>query len=117
MPKITAVPYNYRSLLITIKNNQFSFIFGLIIVLLATSFALTSFLQKAKSPDGKISSKEKKDQNKQAVNKNEKIYIIQPGDQLYLIAEKFYGSGLNMFDIMQANKISNPDLVEIGQKL
>ncbi|OGK11649.1 hypothetical protein A2954_01500 [Candidatus Roizmanbacteria bacterium RIFCSPLOWO2_01_FULL_37_12] len=28
-----------------------------------------------------------------------------------------YGSGFNMQDIMQANRITNPDQIEVGQKL
>lgn len=44
-------------------------------------------------------------------------YTIQPGDHLWMIAEKHYGSGYNWVDIAEANNISNPSLVNVGQEL
>ncbi|MCB0090100.1 MAG: LysM peptidoglycan-binding domain-containing protein [Caldilineaceae bacterium] len=41
-------------------------------------------------------------------------YIVQPGDQLYAIAERF---GVATADIISANGIQNPGLLRIGQRL
>lgn len=46
-----------------------------------------------------------------------KTYIVKAGDSLWSIAENAYKSGYNWVDIARANKLSNPDSVEIGQKL
>lgn len=44
-------------------------------------------------------------------------YTVKKGEDLWAIAEKFYGSGYNWVDIVEKNKIANPDLVEAGTQL
>ncbi|OGK62374.1 hypothetical protein A2334_02880 [Candidatus Roizmanbacteria bacterium RIFOXYB2_FULL_38_10] len=44
-------------------------------------------------------------------------YVVQPGDYLFLIAQKIYGDGNMMRRIIEANKISEPYNVEVGQTL
>ena len=48
---------------------------------------------------------------------NRKIYMIREGDDLWSIAEKYYGSGLNAYDIADANRLAYPDAITIGQKI
>ncbi len=48
---------------------------------------------------------------------SEKTYAIQEGDDLWHIAEKFYGSGFNAYDISLANKMNDASLLETGQKI
>src|SRR3989344_8321196 len=119
MPKTNTTNLNYRSLLFSkIKENYNSFALGTIIFLLITSFGLSLVLPKVRPLLTKISSNESNQiKGKTFPTKKIRTYVIQPGDQLFLIAEKIYGSGLNMQDIMQANKISNPDQIEVGQKI
>ncbi len=45
------------------------------------------------------------------------IYIVKAGDSLWYISEEIYESGYNWPDIAKANKLANPDYIEIGQKL
>jgi len=44
-------------------------------------------------------------------------YTVLKGESLWVIAEKQTGSGYNWVKIAQANKISNPGHIEVGQKL
>ena len=47
----------------------------------------------------------------------EKVYTVQPGDSLWIIAESQFMSGYNWIDIVAANKIPNPNFLEAGQEL
>ena len=44
-------------------------------------------------------------------------YEVQKGDNLWEIAIRAYGDGYKWPEIAEANSISNPDQIEIGQKL
>lgn len=44
-------------------------------------------------------------------------YTVVANDNLWKIAEKFYKSGYNWVTIATANKLSNADNIEVGQKL
>lgn len=44
-------------------------------------------------------------------------YIVQEGDNLWMIAETAYSSGFNFMDIASANQVVNPDYIEVGQRL
>lgn len=44
-------------------------------------------------------------------------YTVKEGDTLFLIAEKYYSLGDKFTEIVKANKIQNPDLIEKGQIL
>lgn len=46
-----------------------------------------------------------------------KKYTIQPGDTLGTIAKKFYGNASKYTEIAEANNISNPNVVRVGQEL
>ncbi len=44
-------------------------------------------------------------------------YQVEKGDNLWKIAEKFYGSGYNWVDIAKENKIKNANFIMVGQEL
>jgi len=44
-------------------------------------------------------------------------YQVKKGDDLWKIAENFYGSGYNWVDIAQANNLSNPNIIYVDQML
>ena len=44
-------------------------------------------------------------------------YTVAEGDTLWKIAEKHYQSGYNWVTVATANNLSNPDNLEVGQKL
>ncbi len=53
---------------------------------------------------------------REAESKTE-IYIVQHGDTLSIIAQKFYGDIYQWPKIAQANNLKNPELIEVGMKL
>jgi len=44
-------------------------------------------------------------------------HTVTAGDTLWSIATKYYNSGYNWVDIAKANNLSNPEVIENGQKL
>lgn len=44
-------------------------------------------------------------------------YQVQEGDDLWKIAERFYGSGYNWVDIAQENNLGNPNVIYVDQEL
>ncbi len=47
----------------------------------------------------------------------QKQYVVKDGDDLWHIAEATYGSGYNAYDIAQANKIADPNIISAGDIL
>ena len=45
------------------------------------------------------------------------VHIVQPGDSLWKVAERYYDSGYNWTDIALENDITNPELIEMDQEL
>jgi nucleoid-associated protein YgaU len=44
-------------------------------------------------------------------------YKVEKGDTLWSIAEKLFKSGYNFIDIAEANSLTNPNAIEVGQDL
>lgn len=63
-------------------------------------------------------SKAKEEQQQQASQSaNTAEYTVKAGDSLWSIAANTIGSGYNWVDIRDANKITQPNAIEVGQKL
>lgn len=45
------------------------------------------------------------------------IYIVKAGDSLWHISEEIYESGYNWVDIASINRLPDPDIIDIGQRL
>lgn len=45
------------------------------------------------------------------------FHVVQPNDNLWKVAERYYDSGYNWVDIAQANELVNPGVIEKGQEL
>jgi len=113
---------NYQKLLlITVKEKYFNLLLGLLVAFIISTLTYKTFLKNIhinlafKLPRIKFGSKTLK--NKVATQKPLKTYIVAEGDDLWNIAEKFYGSGFNAYDISIANKITDASLIETGQKI
>ncbi len=44
-------------------------------------------------------------------------HVVTKGESLWSIAQKYYGDGFKWKEIAEANKITNPDILEIGQTI
>ncbi len=44
-------------------------------------------------------------------------YVVEPGDTLWAVAERFYGDGNRYHEIANASGIDNPDVIGVGQVL
>jgi len=113
---------NYQKLLVlTVKEKYFSLFLGLLASLIISSLTYKIFLKNIKInlafkiPTFRFGSKQVK--NIIEVKKPLKTYVVQEGDDLWNISEKFYGSGFNAYDISVANKISDSSNLEVGKKL
>ncbi len=105
---------NYQRLLIlTVKEKYFSLFLGLLVVFFILKNININLAFKL--PIFRFGSKVVK--NKVIVQKPLKTYVVQEGDDLWNIAEKFYGSGFNAYDISVTNKITDASLIETGQKI
>jgi nucleoid-associated protein YgaU len=51
------------------------------------------------------------------VGSDDQPYTVKAGDNLSRISERFYGTPSKYTGIAQANGISNPDLIRVGQQL
>ena len=119
MIKIRSNQLNYQGLLLTtIKKRILSLALGGVVILVISTAVVSLLFQKITSQSEKISPEDEQKTKAKVTSTNKvRTYVVKEGDQLYLIAQKLYGSGLNMEDIMKTNKITNPDLLEVGQKL
>lgn len=120
---------NYQQLFFaTLKKKYFSMFLGIFASIIISSFVYKSFFKKIsfnlsfslpKINLYPFSSNIDKKSNKAKTTKttNKVIYIVQQGDDLWHIGEKFYKSGFNAYDIALANKIDSGKPIEVGQKL
>jgi len=95
----------------TIKNNEsgISMIIGAIVIVVVGLFIIKNY-----SPP-------KEGEVVPYIGTEEELisdkYIVQKGDDLWNISEKFYGSGYDWTLISQANDIQDPYILEEGQEL
>ncbi len=100
------------------KNSRRNFpylLIGLTVVVLLITIVNNFFIKNNKTD--KASTNAKTSPNKKANTSNQHNYIVKAGDNLWNIAEQAYGSGYNAYDIAAANKISDPNLISVNQKL
>jgi nucleoid-associated protein YgaU len=123
MPK-KAKSINYQNLLLTtVKEKYFNLILGMVISLIVSTLVYQYLLRNIplniafKMPRFNFGKTEKKVDESKPKQVPAKTYIVQEGDDLWNIAEKFYGSGFNAYDITVANKLNDATSISAGDKL
>ena len=107
--------YDYQKIVFhKISKNSLSLITGMIIIF--TSGFLGAYYYQHNLNWVNLFSKKNSLQAKKT-NGNQITYQVKEGDDLWKIAEKFYGSGFNVEDIANKNNISDPNLIQEGQIL
>jgi len=98
-----------KAVALLFKEKYPSFIFGFFTcVLLSLIFLKTVHIR----------ARQKTTKSKNTIHiSSARTYTVLPGDDLWKIAEKFYGSGLNAYDIARANKLPEPFTVNENQIL
>ncbi len=103
-----------------IRRNYKSFLLGVISLVLIISIGAQFLSQSKNQTDSKeptpTSATEQPDQSKPDSFKGT-VYVVQEGDNLWSIAEKYLGSGFRFEELVKTNGIKNPKIIEIGQQL
>lgn len=105
---------------LNLKENYVSMGLGLLVVLVVGVFIFNSLTGRSK--EGTISEKAKTIPEEQEATESGRTnlpttYTVKEGEDLWSISEKLYGSGYNWVDIVETNKIKNPDRIEAGTEL
>jgi nucleoid-associated protein YgaU len=118
--KIQNIDYQ-KLLVLTLREKYFNLILGLVASFVISTLTYKLLLKNIKvnlafkMPVFKFG--QKTIENKPVAKKSDKTYIVAEGDDLWNIAEKFYGSGFNAYDISIANKMADSSNLEVGIKL
>lgn len=101
---------NLKNTLKLLKNNEsnVSMLFGVIVILIVGFFIIQNFGNKGNGEIVPSVGIEKEDDGS---------YVVKKGDDLWNIAENFYGDGFRWEEIAKVNDIKDPSLIEEGQKL
>ncbi|GAB4219469.1 MAG: hypothetical protein Fur009_5800 [Candidatus Microgenomates bacterium] len=125
MKKIYKKSINYKNALARlIEKKYIELILGMLVAFLISSYTYKIIFKDLKiklafnfpKVNFNIFNKNKKLSTKNTLPEI-KTYIVQEGDDLWHIAEKFYGSGFNAYDISVANKLDPSTPIIQGQKL
>ncbi len=118
--KIQNIDYQ-KLLVLTLREKYFNLILGLVASFVISTLTYKLLLKNIKvnlafkMPVFKLG--QKTIEKKPVAKKSVRTYIVAEGDDLWNIAEKFYGSGFNAYDISIANKMTDSSNLEVGIKL
>lgn len=100
------------------NQSRLSMILGGLIVLVSLILLFNYFNKSSKESLGPSQKTEITQQSEDTKVENlPGNYTVKEGDTLFIIAQKYYSDGYKYSEIVKANNILNPDLVEVGQVL
>jgi len=113
--KKTEVRKSSRRFFSRIKLNEsyLSLFLGVLVVVIM-AIVITSFIKINNANKGKQTSSTHTELSTTTLPEK---YTVLPGDSLWTISEKIYGSGYNWTDIAEANNITDPDTIIEGTQL
>ncbi|MCX7881347.1 MAG: LysM peptidoglycan-binding domain-containing protein [Patescibacteria group bacterium] len=122
MKKVKKYSKNQQLIIQLLKKKFTSFILGLIIsyLLIFVFYKTTnSWLKYSKKTRAQIEPIKTQNKKEKIIKKTDDFirYVVQEGDTLCLIAEKFYQNCELWTKIAEKNNLSNPDIVEVGTTL
>lgn len=108
-----------------------SLVLGIVVVIIASILLLSLFKTRPSSVDTQKGTSSTKTsvvneleqrkapqaEDKSQPQKGEKIYTVKPGDDLWNIAEIQYKDGYKWSLIAQANNLTNPSVINVGNEL
>ena len=100
---------NLKKFLKTVKlhENQISMALGAFILLVAAIFVI-KYIKNIQT---------QRNQTNQTQNQNGVVHTIEKGETLWSISEKYFNNGTGWKKIAEANNISSPTKLEVGQQL
>ncbi len=103
---------NFKDLLKNVKAQESLLMvaFGILIILFVGYLAVRQYSTNNKTSEvlPTVSTEE---------SVKEQIHIVQKGESLWRISEKYYGTGYNWVNIKTANNLENADAIDEGQEL
>jgi len=110
---------NLKSILKSLKLNEstISMVLGAIVIVVVGVLVLNYFRGREPGttlPEGEVTETQ---EGPTVIRNGKTVHIVQPGDNLWRIAERYYDSGYNWVDVASANNLANPGLIESGQEL
>lgn len=110
---------NLKSILKSLKLNEgtISMLLGALVIVVVGVLVVNYFRGKEGGltlPTGEITESQ---EGPTVIRGGEIFHIVQSGDNLWKIAEKYYNSGYNWVDIAKENKLANASLIEKNQQL
>jgi nucleoid-associated protein YgaU len=109
---------NLKSILKTIKLNEsnLSMLLGALVIIVV-GFLLVNYFRDRGTGLTLPGISTSVNEEEPTATPGEKTYTVVSGDNLWNIAEKYYGSGYNWTDIAKANSLVNPGVISVGHKL
>lgn len=98
------------------NQSKLSMVLGALIILVV-GVLVFNYFNKSKPEIGPAQQIEKQVEEDVSPNKLPGKYTVKEGDTLFLIAEKYYQDGYKYDEIIKANNLSDPNLIEVGQVL
>lgn len=115
-PKVNLTPFEKVQKDLQLSQSSFSLILGILIVVIL-GILIYNFFNKPKGVTGPAQQTTSQQQADVAKSNLPGQYTVKAGDTLFDIAQKYYNDGNQFPEIMKANKLTDENLIVVGQVL